>query len=297
MMAENGTYLVGTVDTSLFHQTWGRYEVTLYYPAIASGVSQPPNGIGKPYPAVVFAHGILCTKEDYGWIGIYCAAHGYVAILFTTPSRLNPFTAFPQSAEGFSLCIDQLATLKQQVGGLLEGIIDEERIGIMGHSMGAIAALKAAAEDPRIRVAVSLAPGYFSFTSFTEPYLEACRSINIPTQMIMGSKDFICPSSDARTYYDMLPSIKEMLVIAGAFHDLGIWNAGNQPNWLGYIPFYDAAKQRRCGNITGRYFISWLNYFLRDDYSYFTYIFGEQAWRDLETGILSSLEFTREKIH
>jgi len=291
MMAENGTYLVGTVDTSLFHQTWGRYEVTLYYPALGSGVSQPANRIGEPYPAIVFAHGILCTRKDYSWIGAYCAANGYAAILFTTPARINPSTAFPQCAEGFSLCIDHLAAQNQQVGGLLEGIIDEDRIGIMGHSMGAITALKAAADDSSVKVAVSLAPGYFGFTSFTEPYLEACRSIAVPTQIIVGSRDFICPSSGARIYYEVLPSVKEMLIINGAFHDLGIWNVGNEPDWLGYIPFYDAAKQTHYRETTRRYFISWLNYFLHEDSGFYTYIFGEQACRDLETGILSSLEF------
>jgi pimeloyl-ACP methyl ester carboxylesterase len=287
------TYFVGTLDSSVSHQTSGEYDVTVFYPSSSSGSSSQPDRTGAPYPAIVFAHGFACTKDDYSWIGNYCATHGYVSILFTTPSQFDFFSAFPQSAEGFSLAIDYLTILNREEGGLLEGMIDEEMIGVMGHSMGAMAALEATANDTRIKAVVSLAPGYFDFLSFSDVYLEACKSIVVPTQLILGSEDTICLPSGARNYYDALSSEKELLIINGTFHDLGIWNAGNEPDWLGLIPGYDPVKQEYYRNTTTRYFISWFNYYLYNYSDYQPYIYGNEAWSDLEFGVLSDLETSR----
>jgi hypothetical protein len=220
--------------------------------------------------------------------------NGYVSILFTTPSRFDPFSAFPQSSDGFSASIDYLIIKNQETNGLLEGMIDEKRIGIMGHSMGAMASLKAAAEDSRIRAVVSLAPGYLESFSFTEKYLEAAKSITAPTQIIMGSEDIICPPSGGTKYYHAIPVEKEMVIIKGAFHDLGIWNAGTEPAWLELIPSYDSVKQEYYRKITTKYLISWFNYYLYNRYDYLTHIYGEQVWSDLKSGILSELEYSRE---
>lgn len=287
------TCAFGTFDTSFLGQTSGEYEATIYYPSISSGACTPPDRARAPYPGIVFAHGFACTKDDYRWTGGYLAAHGYVSILFTTPSRFNPFRAFPQCVEGFSRAIDHLASLDRQAGGLLEGMIDEGRIGVIGHSMGAITSLKAAAEDSRVKAVASLAPGYFRLTSFTNPYLEASKSIMVPTQLIMGSKDIICPPKDARSYYDAIPSVKEMLTINGAFHDLGIWNAGNEPYWFEYIPGYDPSRPEYYRNTTRRYFVSWFNYYLHEYLQFQTYIYGREAWKDFELGVLSDLETKR----
>ena len=288
------TYLVGTLDSSVSHQTSGEYEVTIFYPSLSSGNSSQPDRTGAPYPAIVFGHGFACTKDDYSWIGNCCAAHGYVSILFTTPSQFSFFSAFPQSTDGFSLAIDYLTSLNEDEGGLLEGMVDEELIGVMGHSMGAMAALEAAANDTRIKAVVSLAPGYFDFLSFSDVYLEACESIVVPTQLILGSEDTICLPSGARNYYDALSSERELLIINGTFHDLGIWNAGNEPDWLGLIPGYDPVTQEYYRNTTTRYFLSWFNYHLYNSSDYQPYIYGEEAWSDLESGVLSDFETSRE---
>jgi len=288
------TYPVGILDSSFFHESWGEYKATIYYPAKSSGISTPPDKTEAPYPALVFAHGFACTKEDYSWIGNYCASQGYVAILFTTPSQFDPFQAFPQSVDGIILSIDHLIVQNHKAEGPIKGMVDENRIGAMGHSMGAMTSLKAAAQDPRIKAVVSLAPGYFN--TITEPYLDACKSIKVPTQIIMGSFDFICPPSGARIYYDTIPADKEMLIIAGADHGLGIWRAGDEPYWFNYIPVYDPIKQESYRNTTKKYFTSWFNFYLKNSSDYQRYIYGQEAWNDLKIGLLSELE-TKRSFH
>lgn len=280
------TYLVGVLNSSFFHEDWGEYEATIYYPMEGS-----PDKTEAPYPAIVFAHGFACTKEDYSWIGNYCASHGYVAILFTTPSRFDLFRAFLQSLDGILLSIDHLIAQNHKVGGPIEGMVDENRIGVMGHSMGAMTSLKAAAQDKRIKAVVSLAPGYFN--TFTESYLDACALINVPTQIVMGSFDFICPPAGGRMYYDAISAEKEMVIINGADHGLGIWRAGDEPFWFDYIPIYDPVKQELYRNTTTKYFTSWFNFHLKNSYGYQSYIYGQEAWKDIETGVLSELEIKR----
>jgi len=278
----SGTHLVGTLDGSFTDETWGEYDVTIYYPAVSSGVSQPPERSEAPYPAIVFAHGFTARKEFYTWIGNCCAARGYVTILFTVPSTFS-LEAFSQSVTGIRGSIDYLLT--QNEGGLLEGMIDENRIGVMGHSMGAMAVLLATAEDLRIRAAVSLAPGYFGVA--TGKYVEACKSIGAPMQLQAGSLDRICPPSAVGVYYDALTiPPKEMVVINGAEH----------------IQFSDAPvgsgaditleEQHR---ISQKYFMAWFNYYLCDDSSHYIYIFGEEARKDLDLGVLSELRYVEER--
>jgi hypothetical protein len=72
-----GSHLVSILEGSFNDETYGLYNVTIYYPAVNSGVSQLPERSGAPYSAIVFAHGWLASKEVYTWIGNSCAAHGY----------------------------------------------------------------------------------------------------------------------------------------------------------------------------------------------------------------------------
>jgi len=272
------THLVGQIDGVFTDENYGEYEVTIYYPAINSGVSQPPDKSGAPYPAIIFAHGWLTSKELYTWIGNYCAAQGYVTLLFSVPDPTS-LEAFRQSVTGITKSIDYL--LVQNQGGLLSGLINTSRIGVMGHSMGAMAVLIATTEDSRIKAAVSLAPGYFGST--TKKYVEACKSIRVPIQFQAGSLDKICPPSAVETYYNAvrIPP-KEIIVINGADH----------------IQFSDAPATL-WANITleeqhetsRKYFIAWFNYYLRDDFNYYAYLFGSEARKDMENGILSSLEY------
>jgi len=280
--SSSDTYLVSTFDGSFTDETWGEYDVTIYYPAVSSGISQHPDRSEAPYPAIVFAHGFTGRKEFYTWIGNCCATRGYVTILFTIPTPTS-LKAFSQSVTGIRRSINYLLT--QNEGGLLEGMIDKNRIGVMGHSMGAMAVLIATPQDSRIRAAVSLAPGYFGVA--TEKYVEACKSINVPIQLQAGSLDWICPPSAVRVYYDALTiSPKEMVVINGAEHiqfsDASVGSGAN----------ITLEEQHR---ISQKYFIAWFNYYLYDDFSYYTYIFGDEAQKDLDLGILSELRYVEKR--
>jgi hypothetical protein len=172
-------------------------------------------------------------------------------------------------------------------------MIDEEKIGVMGHSMGAVTSLEATAKDSRIKAVVSLAPGYFNFISLSRSYLKAAESVTVPTQIISGSEDVICPPSHGRKYYDALPCEKEILIIKGASHDLGILNPWATSTWLHSTSEPSYSGENHLRNTTGRYFISWFNYHLRDGIN-FSNIYGQEAWFDLECGILSDLQIRRQ---
>jgi hypothetical protein len=94
-------------------------------------------------------------------------------------------------------------------------------------------------------------------------------------------------------YSDLIPDTlnKEYLSITGANH-IGFIDdfIARFAEWLGFdnpkeIEF---EEQRR---ISSRYFTAWFEYHLRSLDEYFTYIFGEDAQSDLDTGILSDLRY------
>ena len=285
-------YSVDEFNSSFHSEKWGSYDATIYYPFTSLRSNTTQNISKTPYPIIVFAHGFMCTKNEYSWIGKILASHGYISILFTTPSKLNPYDAFSQSLDGISVAIDHVIELNILKDGPLYGLVDEEKIGIMGHSMGGITSLKAAAKDQRIKTVVALAPGHFS--NFTETYLSACKKITAPTQIIMGSFDFICSPEGGRQFYDLINSEKEMLIINGADHGMGIWKADDVPIWLKIIPLYDPVKQENYRNTTMKYFLSWFNYHLNKELDYQHFIYSNEAWNDLEKGVLTELENTRD---
>jgi hypothetical protein len=110
----------------------------------------------------------------------------------------------------------------------------------------------------------------------------------------MGSFDFICSPEGGRKFYRLINSEKEMLIINGSDHGMGIWKAGDEPAWLKIIPLYDLVKQERYRNTTMKYFLSWFNYHLNIELDYQRFIYGYEAWNDLEKGILTELEYMRD---
>jgi hypothetical protein len=54
-------------------------------------------------------------------------------------------------------------------------------------------------------------------------------------------------------------------------------------------PGIDFDEQRR---VSSKYFTSWFNYHLKHFDEYYTYIFGEEAQNDFDSGVLSDLRYT-----
>lgn len=131
------------------------------------------------FPLVVFSHGNAGVRMQSTYLTVALASHGYVvasadhagntlgdaallerpegALLFDLEAVLTSYLERPRDV---SAVIDRLEGLD------LAEAIDFDRVGVAGHSFGAVTALRVAAMDPRIDAAVSQAPAGYELSWF-----------------------------------------------------------------------------------------------------------------------------------
>jgi len=285
-----GTCIVGRVQGSYVNK-WGTYKVTIYYPALQSGESTPPDRAKNPYAAVVFAHGILANKDEYKWIGNQLASSAYVTLLFSTPNA--GIRQVDQWSEGISGGITYLNELSSSDTSILRGMVDSARIGAMGHSMGGAAAILATVNDSRIKSTVALAPANPRHVPpASRKALEAAKAVKVPVQIQVGSKDGLTPKDTVHEYYANLPGVaaKEYVEIKGGGH-LRFTDIGTR--LLGILDPGATLSLDREHEISQSFFTAWFQYFLRGDVTFEPYLFGARARNALESGALSALEWVK----
>jgi len=282
-----GPYHIGYYKVSYNDPVYGRYKATIRYPAKYDGFFAPKDVSGAPYPGIVVANGFAGSEWNIKWISMHLTSYGYVTICFTPPDKLLGDTT--QWAYGFIRGIEKLESHNSLLFSPISGILDTETFGGIGLSMGGAGCIEATgAINSEIDTAVALAPASSNSSK------DAAQNITVPTQIQVGNNDGMVPPERVLPYYsDLIPGTlnKEYLSITGANH-IGFVDEffARIAEWLGLddpkeIEF---EEQRR---ISSRYFTAWFEYHLRGLDEYFTYIFGEEAQNDLDTGILSDLKY------
>jgi dipeptidyl aminopeptidase/acylaminoacyl peptidase len=100
-----------------------------------------------PRPAVVVSPARLCNIESLEWLSRALAARGYLVVA----------QRFRDGAVRYQLRdVEDVSAAVTFAAGLAEA--DASRIGVVGHSRGASASLRAAAIDARVRSTVALSP-------------------------------------------------------------------------------------------------------------------------------------------
>ena len=161
------------------------------------------------------------------------------------------------------------------MGGTLRGKILNDRMAIMGHSMGGGGTLLAAnSHSDELKAAIP-------FTSWLPD--GSFGEISIPTLVIAGEIDRIAPVADhALPHYESLPEgiPKMYLEIQGGNHFIANTDTGDDrltPN----IDVHD---------LVGGMGVAWLKLFVDGDESYREFVFGEMPASDRVR--LSKLEFS-----
>ena len=197
----------------------GRYTVSIYYPSYTSV---------KPYPVIVFAHGFCSCGEWHSWIGNCLARNGFIALLFTVPNRTS--TDVLQWVDGIEGGIRYLQQMNNE-SNQFSGMMNMSRLGVMGHSMGAMASIIVASKDSRIKAVVSLAAPYMKNKNFDDEsakelkseidwdsVLSASYKITIPAQFQVGTLDAFA-ADNAEIYFTAVnSSSKEFIAIEGGNH-------------------------------------------------------------------------------
>ncbi len=287
---EPGPYLIGNYTVSYNVSGFGTYDAKVRYPALSDGEVDES---GAPYPGIVVSSGLYSGEWAVTWVSDHLTSHGYVTLGFTPPDPgLGDWT---QWAEGFIGGIKELKQQSVQPGSPIRGLLDTERFGIIGLSMGGGGTIEAAGTaGSEVNAAVALAPGGYRYDRFAggnvTDVMRAAENITVPIQLQVGSADAMVPPERVFPFYsDLIPdtTVKEYVEIDGGNHigfinqvfaevaaniaelpDLEEQIGVDNPCTIGF------AGQR---NVSSTYFTSWFNYHLKGIDGYYRYIFGEEV--------------------
>lgn len=238
MEARTGPFSTRTINVSSLTSGFG------------GGTIHYPTGTTGSMAAIVVIPGFVSAESSIEWWGPMLASHGFVAMTIDTNSG---FDQPPSRARQINNALDYLVAQNTKRGSAVNGMIDTDRLGVIGWSMGGGGTLRVASEG-RIKAAIPLAP--WDTTSF--------RNVQAPTLIFACQLDIIAPvRSHASPFYNQLPnSIEKAYVeIKGGSHYCG--NGGGTNN----------AVLSRLG-------VSWMKRFLDNDTRYSQFLCGPRHTSD-----------------
>lgn len=179
-----------------------------------------PRGDG-PFPVILYSHGAGESAESAPNMARHWCSHGYISLHpghvqkqrearrfglgrlineFSRIKNLGDATAFGQRVDDLVLILDHLDDLEAQAPAL-RGKLDRDRIGVAGHSLGAVTAVLIGGaqvfepgrdvvwqfRDPRVDAIISISgAGLDPAVGLTE---RSWTPIDIPMLVISGSRD------------------------------------------------------------------------------------------------------------
>jgi predicted dienelactone hydrolase len=203
-----------------------------------------------PAPVVIFSHGLGGSREGSAFLGEHWAGRGYVAVFLQHPgSDTSVWENLPSaqrmqsmreaaSPKNFILrikdvpaLIDQLERWNRSSAHALAGRMDLSRIGMSGHSFGALTTQAVSGEtflgdrisatDKRIKAAVIMSPG----SPHGGGADRAFSKVAIPWLLMTGTRDTApIGNADVESRLAVFPALppggKYELVLDGAEHSV-----------------------------------------------------------------------------
>jgi predicted dienelactone hydrolase len=229
-------------------------EVRVRYPAVAQGAP------GR-FPFVVFSHGAGGSRDAFPDLTAHWASHGYIVVLPTHADSIqlrrrngDDLSALRRDLDSLRrdvkpldrladlvFLLDSIGIIQDRIEGLRDrngdGRVDRDRIGMAGHSAGALTAQMAAGVkvrgavpgallearsvgDPRIDAAILVSGQGTTNRMFTD---QSWSELSKPMLVITGSKDIAAigsetPASRREPYEKAKPGDKYLVFIEGATH-------------------------------------------------------------------------------
>ena len=203
------------------------------------------------FPLVVFSHGYGGERRQSTFFYTHLASHGYVVAAMDHVGNTTVDMLSGQSAGDAELInrfmesrpVDASFVIDQMLAGASDLNIDEDRIGMSGHSFGGWTTLKTVEKDTRIKAIVPLAPAGGGEVNDENP-MATSLSFNwqrpIPCLYIVSDLDSILPIAGMRDLYQRNPEPALAVVLENADHFH--FNDNVEATQDGYKAFIEAAS-------------------------------------------------------
>jgi predicted dienelactone hydrolase len=202
--------------------TWVLYPSTVA-PTENPVANAPPAIAGKPFPLIVFAHGLDSEGFIYDPLLEQWVEQGYVVVAPTFPLSNIAATGGDTAKDlvnqpgDMSYVLTQVLTLSRESGNLLSGMIDPKRISGVGHSLGAMTVLAWAentcCRDPRVDAAVII-----DGTETNFGHGKFFKGRTTPILVLHGTADKTIPYSAGKKIYEDANPPKFLVSLIGAPH-------------------------------------------------------------------------------
>ncbi|MCF8035741.1 MAG: hypothetical protein K9K62_02590 [Desulfobacteraceae bacterium] len=200
--------------------------------------------------ATTVSAGWTGNKDMMDWISEHLATHGYV-VLAITPN--HPFGFNKTWKKAHLAGIEKIKAENDNAGSPISGLVDTNKLQVMGFSKGGGGTLLASAElGDEVASTIALAPFFDGNYSL--------EGIDSPTQLQTGTNDSIAPPDAVVEMFDNLPPVERLLAYFDGTGHLEYQNSGEHQDWF------------------KTYITGWMKYYLDGDESYLDYIDGSQDW-------------------
>lgn len=169
-------------------------------------------------PTVVYSHGNCGWESQSSFLLADLARAGFLVVSpgHTGDTVEDPCcsdflaTSFPERLDDVRALLDVLPAWSAEPGGPFEGLLDPERIALVGYSAGGITAIPIGFEDARIAAVVTMG------TPVSSP---SVLPLPVPALLVAGSLDETAPPIWVRTFiYDNLVAPRFLATIVDAGH-------------------------------------------------------------------------------
>ena len=225
-----------------------RYGTRLYGEIVLPQRGTVPPSAG-PFPVIIALEGLMTNTAVYRWWHQVFADAGYLVFAFDFSGQgLSDNEAEGDPGNNIEEAQDALTWLFEN--SPVKSVLDKSRVGVVGHSMGAIAALGLQAVEPRIHAVVAGAP----ISEQSAPF----DANPIPVMIQTGDHDgpvapipFFNPEV-VRPVYEKLSGDRAFIITEAATHAQHTnYPLFPTPSW-GF-------------EIAGRYSLAWMDWHLRGD--------------------------------
>ncbi len=272
-------------------------------------------------PIVLFSHGLGASCHHYAYLGNHWASHGYVSIHVQHPGtdwsifqgKRNREEAMREASQNVDQVLQRpfdihfvLNMLFQNPSALpFSTLLNLERIGIAGHSMGAVTALLCGGaffqhpngdmlsfHDSRIRACIAMSPSSKDFESSKHLY----SRFQIPSLHFTGTQDFSpigqTQLAHRRVPFDAIAQADAILIVLKEMTHMAF---SDSPWHFSFSMIQKKKKEKHFHTLVMFLSVLFLEAYLKENISIRDGLFSEELKSALEA--FATIETKRKENH